>query len=742
MLAVAVLFIVLGGVWGAGAGGTLGGGGGLDDPHAESTQADEILQEGDLGRNTADVIVVYESDDMTVDDPEFRRLVEEAVARVPADAYDWQRSHWDPGPGPIEADDYVSEDRHKTYITFQLPGSSEEERVEHYQNTDFEALLEVEELEERFGGLIAVNDQFNGISAEDLGVIELVATPLLLVLLLFVFRSVIAALLPLSIAIVVAVGSLAVLRLVGGFVDLSTIAINVVIVLGLGLATDYALLIVNRFREQLAKGQPVAEAVTRTMATAGRTVVVSGLTVAATLGGLLVFPSRFLMSLAWAGVSVVIFAVIAAVTVLPALLYIVGPRVNSLRVPLPRFGRRRDARHGAEGGGQGWYRTAHAVMRRPVLTTVSLVLVLITLGLPLLSANWARPAEWALPPGTDSLVVTEELAEDFGFDPSKIVTVVVRMPGSAEMPQAQAQLEEFTDEMVATEGITRGSVTGTDGDLARITLYYLMDPMGPEAGPMTEELRALDPPEGAEALFTNRPFGVVDMLDMLWERLIWMGLIIAVVSFVVLFMAFGSVILPIKTLVLNALSLSAAYGGMVLIFQEGYLSGLLRFESPGYIDANMPLLVAAVAFGLAMDYEVFMLARIRENYLKTGDTVESVAYGVQHTARIVTAAAILLGVVVASFMLTRISVLMMIGVGLVIALAVDVTIVRGLLVPATMRLLGRWAWWAPAPMARWWQRWGIPEESGDDDDDPAAPGTPPSPARDSAVAPKGQTAAT
>ncbi|GAB2499984.1 MMPL family transporter [Nocardiopsis aegyptia] len=720
VLAAAVLFVVAGGVWGAGAGGTLGGGGGLDDPGAESTRADHILQDG-LGRHTADVVVVYESDELTVDDPEFRELVEEAVERVPAHTYDWHETYWSTGSA-----DLATADGHKTYVSFQLAGASEEERVEAYQEHDYPALLAAPGLDERFGGLVAVNDQFNGMSSEDLRTIELVATPLLLVMLVFVFRSVVAALLPLSVAVFVAVGSLAVLRAVGGLVELSTIAINVVVVLGLGLATDYALLIVTRFREQLARGQAVDEAVARTMGTAGRTVVVSGLTIAATLGGLLVFPSRFLTSLAWAGVSVVVFAVLAAVTLLPVLLHLAGHRVNALPVPLPRLRRFRPARadraaRPARADEDRWYRTAHAVMRRPVLWTVGLSTALVLLGSPLLGANWARPAEWALPEGTDSKVVTAELVEDFGHDPTKIVTAVVTMPGSARTPAAGRELDAFAERLVAVEGIHRGSVTGTRDDLARITLYYTMDPMGPDSRPMTEALRAVQPPDGAEVLFTNRPFGVADMLDMIGERLVWMAAIVSVITFAVLFMAFGSVVMPLKTLALNVLSLSAAYGAMVLVFQYGLLSGLLGFEPTGYIDANMPLLVAAISFGLAMDYEVFVLARIREHYLREGDPVEATARGIQHTARIITAAALLLGVVVAAFALTRISVLMMIGVGLVVALAVDATVVRGLLLPATMRLLGHWAWWSPAPLARWWARYGLPEEDGEDPAPYAAP---------------------
>ncbi|GAA2870768.1 hypothetical protein GCM10020220_070070 [Nonomuraea rubra] len=245
---------------------------------------------------------------------------------------------------------------------------------------------------------------------------------------------------------------------------------------------------------------------------------------------------------------------------------------------------------------------------------------------------------------------------------------------------------------------------------------------------MVTKLRAEPPPPGATALFANRPAAIVDMLTMIANGLPWMLLITSVVTFVVLFLAFGSVTLPIKTVLMNLLSLSAAFGAMVLIFQDGFLSGLLGFTAPGFIDANMPVMIAAIAFGLAMDYEVFMLARIREHYLVSRDPVESVAVGVQHTARIVTAAALLLGVVVGAFVITNVTVLKMIGVGVVVALVVDATVVRGLLVPASMKLLGRWAWWSPRPLARWWERHGMPEP-----EQSVVPLTPPVHVPDSAV---------
>ncbi|MFF0527178.1 MMPL family transporter [Nocardia amikacinitolerans] len=705
-----VLFILLGGLWGSGAGNLLGGGAGLDDPTSESSHADEIL-ETTLGRHVADVVVMYESAEMTVDDPRFRARVEDAVAKVPRSSYTWLETFWTTGSA-----DFVSADRHKTYISMQLPGQIEEDRVVVWR--EIEHLFDQPGLEVRFGGLVAVNDQFNDITEEDLARAELISFPLLLILLIVIFRSAIAAALPLAVGIVVSVGSLAVLRVVGNFTDLSTFSINLVVLLGLGLAIDYALLIVNRFRDELAAGRTVDDAIGTTMATAGRTVAVSGITVAVTLGGLVIFPSRFLTSLGYSGVSVVLFAVLGALIVMPALLRFAGLRINSLRIPLPSFGKR--------GGEQGarWYKVAHAVMRRPVLAAGSIGLVLVLLGLPLLGATWSRPADWALPAGTDSRVVSEELDRDFPLDPTKVITAVVDMPGDAASPQAQQALSGYLDRLRAVQGVDSAAVTGTAGDLARVTLGYSMDSMDAPIRDVVRQLRAVEPPAESTASFTNRPAAVADLLDMLAERLPWMLLIVTVVSFAVLFLAFGSVLLPLKSVLMNLLSLFATFGIVALIFQYGFLSGPLNFVPAGFMDANMPMMIMAIAFGLAMDYEVFLLARIREHYLRSGDPVESVAFGVRHTARLITSAALLLAVVLGAFVFSGITIVKMIGVGLVLAIFLDATIVRGLLVPATMRLLGDKAWWAPKPLATWWQKYGIPEPGADVAPEPGGAGRP------------------
>ncbi|MGH3915760.1 MAG: MMPL family transporter [Pseudonocardiaceae bacterium] len=696
-----LLFVVFGGFWGSGTFGQLAGGAGFDDPYSESARANEILT-GPLGRNVADVVVMFTSDNRTVDDPAFEAAVTEAAGRVPGESVEWIETFWTTG-----SPDYVSADRRSTYIAMQLASDIEGENVTTYQES-IKDRLGVDGFEVRYGGLIPVNDQVNERTAQDLLRAELVSIPILLVLLIIIFRSVIAASLPLIVGVVVAVGSLGVLRVIGMFADLSTFAINIVTLLGLGLAIDYALIVVNRFREELAAGRSVDLAVERTMGAAGRTVTFSGLAVAVTFLGLLIFPSRFLISMAYASVSVVLFAVLSGLLLLPALLRIAGHRINSLRMPLPRFGRR-DAETIPIQEGR-WYKTAHVIMRRPVAVTVGLSIILLALGSTLLSAQWGRPSDWVLPAGVDSRVVDDQLDTEFVRDPTSVVTAVIEMPGPADSPASIAALEGFAERLDRVAGVDSAALTATDANLARLTLGYSMDPQSDEAQAMVTGIRAETPPDGATALFTNYPVSLVDMLSMLDDRLPWLALYVMLVTFVVLFLAFGSIVIPLQSLLLNALSLAAAFGTIALIFQHGFLSGFFGFIPAGFMDANMPMLILVIAFGLAMDYQVFTLSRIREQYRATGDPIESVAVGVQQSARIISSAALLLVVVVGGFMLSSITFMMMMGVGLVIAVVVDATLVRGILVPSTMRLLGKWAWWAPAPMARWWQRWGIAEE--------------------------------
>ncbi|MEV1205229.1 MMPL family transporter [Microbispora rosea] len=702
----ALLFTVVAGVWGAGVFGRLGGGAGFDDPGSPSAHADRLLA-GPLGRHTADVVVLYESDHLTVDDPAFAGPVRRALDTVPREDVARLESHWSTGaPG------FVAHDRHATYVTVQFRASDDQERVRALRG--IRDRFEVRGLTVRFGGVTAMTDQVNSTIARDIGLAEAISVPILLVLLAVVFRSLLAAALPLVVGVVAALGTMAVLRLVTLVADVSTFAIQVVTVLGLGLAIDYALLAVTRFREELGRGGSVETAVERTTATAARTIAFSGAVVALSFAGLAVFPSRFLQSMAYAGAATVVLAVLTSLTVLPALLAAMGRRAGEKALGR-RAGRNGsghpDGRARPAASGERWYRLAHAVMRRPRASALAVVAVLVALGLPFLGVNWARPGDWVLPSGADARAVTRELAERFTADPAKVVTAVVEAPHAL----SRAALDGYAARLDAVSGVEGASVTGTTGPLARITLGYAMDPMSREAVRMVEDLRAVPPPAGAVASFTGMPASRVDIVDMVVSRLPWMALFVAVVSVALMFLAFGSVILPIKSVLLNLLSLSASFGAVKLIFQDGRLAGLLGFEPVGAVDVNFPVLIVAIAFGLAMDYEMFLLSRVREERERGADPAEAMARGLARTAGVVTSAALLVAVSVAGFAFSSVTLMKMIGVGLVIAVAVDATIVRGLLVPATMRLLGERAWWAPRPLARWWRRHGLPEHP------PAAP---------------------
>ncbi|MGW6356690.1 MMPL family transporter [Streptomyces sp. NPDC055092] len=694
----AVVFTLFAGVWGTGVFGSFTGGAGFDDPAGESVQADKVL-DGPLGRESNDLIVLYESKDKGATVDSFGTAVRAALDDVPRAGIARLDSFWHPGTQSPGA--YVSKNNQQTYATVQFTSDDDQKQVEALEKIkdDFAA----DGVTVRYGGVAAMTDQVNTLTGSDIARAEMLSVPILLILLVLIFRSAIAALLPLAVGSFVALGSFVVLRVLTMFTEISSTVINVITILGLGLAIDYALFLVNRFREELHAGADVDTAVERATATAGRTVAFSGIAVAISFAGLAFFPSRFLSSMGYAAVAVVAFAVVGSLTLLPALLRYTGHGIDKWRIPLG--GRNRALKPEKEGR---WYRTAHAVMRKPLISSLAIVAVLVGLGAPLLGVNWARPGEWVLPSDADAKVVGKTLASDFESNPAQIMTSVVQ---GTTGPVDRAEVGVYAAELAKVDGVASATPTAFEGNDARITLRYTPDAMSDAAQSMVHDLRATAPPAGADTLLTGMPASRVDIVGMIGERLPWMALFVAVVSFFVLFLAFGSLLLPLKSVILNLLSLLAAFGAIKWIFQDGHLSGLLGFEPIGAVDANFPVLVVAIAFGLAMDYEVFLLSRVREEWEVSGDPVESVALGVQRTAKIITSAALLLVVVVGGFMASSILFMKMIGVGLVIAVLVDATVVRGLLVPATMALLGKWAWWAPAPLARWWSKYGFRESS-------------------------------
>jgi RND superfamily putative drug exporter len=699
VIGAAVAFLSFAGIWGTGVFASLTGAG-FDDPASDSYRAAQRAA-AELGRNDADVLVLYRSAERTVDDPAFRQAVTSTLAALPADVVERSTSYYDDPSAGGGAAPLVSADRHSTYAVLVLRGD-EEQRTDGLEA--IEDSLAAPGLETQVGGGVTVGRDIEERISADIARAETLSLPVLLVLLVVIFGSVVAAGLPLAIGVTAILGAFTALRAFSLVTDVSVFAVNVITILGLGLAIDYGLFMVGRFREELSRGLSTEQAVVRTMATAGRTVAVSGLTVAIALAGLLIFPQVFLRSMGFGGMAAVLVAMVAALTLLPALLAVLGHRVNALPV------RRRSRTRSVTGSG-AWARLAHSVMRRPVVYAVSVIVVLLALGLPFLRVTFGGIDTRALPAGTESRVVAETLDRDFTANAASPIEVVVTLPAGVESAAGQAALRSWVESARSVDGVTSAAVTGAAGDTARVELGLAGDPISGAARDLVHRLRDLPPPAGGSVLVGGSSAELVDLLASIGGRLPWMALIVAGTSFVLLFLAFGSVVLPIKALLMNVLSLSASFGAIVWIFQDGHLSGLLGFTPTGTLEATQPILVLAIVFGLSMDYEVFLMSRIREQYELTGDNAAAVATGLQRTGGIITSAALLLTVVIGAFSLSGITFIKLIGVAMIIAIAVDATVVRALLVPATMRLLGRANWWAPAPLRRLHDRVGFREPS-------------------------------
>ncbi len=566
----------------------------------------------------------------------------------------------------------------------------------------------------RVGGAAEVFAQVAGTIEEDLVRAELISIPITLALLLLVFGSVVAALLPLAVGVLAVLGTFLVLQLLTGVTDVSIFALNLTTALGLGLAIDYSLFIVSRFREELAGGLDVGLAVIRTVQTAGKTVIFSAATVAISLAALLIFPLYFLRSFAYAGIGVVTVAAVGAVVVLPALLAVLGRDAD-------RWSVRRPAAGAAAGEGR-WHRIAMAVMRRPVAIGTAVVVLLLVLGAPFLGVEFGLPDDRVLPQGNRAHLVSEDLRANFDGDEAAGLSVVAAGSGD---PAAQAdRIASYAAALSGLEGVSRvdaatgvyvdgvqaapaspGSTRFAVADGTWLNVVPAVEPISPEAERLVADVRALQAP--FEVLVGGQSAGLVDAKDTLFGLLPWAIGMIAVATFVLLFLSFGSLLVPAKALVLNVLSLTAMFGAMVWVFQDGNLSGLLGFTATGTLDTTTPILMFCIAFGLSMDYEVFLLSRISEEHARTGDNTRSVAVGLEKTGRIVTAAAALLAVVFLAFATSGITFIKLFGLGLAIAVVMDATLVRATLVPAFMRLAGEANWWAPRPLRRIHERFGI-----------------------------------
>ncbi|WP_432476190.1 MMPL family transporter [Nocardioides sp. GXQ0305] len=690
VLLAALALTLAAGAYGAGVFGSLSQGG-FDDPDTESAQA--LAREREtVGNHGVDVVAIYSSDDLRVQDPEFRQRVEDTLAGIPEGTTTQVVTYYD-----TRSPDLVSRDGHSTQVLISLEGESQDDYLDSFDEIADD--LEAEGLQTDLAGTFAIFQDVNESTEQDLRRAETISLPVVAILAVLIFGSLVAASMPVLVGALAVVGAMAVIRLLTLVTDVSIFSINVITLLGMGLAIDYALFVVSRFREELAlrpvdDPTAVGDALTTTMRTAGRTVLFSGLTVAAAMSSLLVFPQAFLRSMGYGGIAAVLVAMIAALTVLPATLRLLGRRIDRGRV----FRRRRPV---ADGTG-AWARIAAGVMRRPVLVLVAVTVGLLVLASPFLGVKWGSVDHRILPHDAPSYVATEKLADEFGSETS---TATIVLDGTDAR-----DVRAYTSDLEAVDGVTAVQPVAEDGDVTLLRASWDGNSQTQASQDLLVDVRAVEPATG-EALVGGLTAETVDLEASLAENLLWMGLVVLVVMVVLLFLAFGSLVLPVKAIVMNALSITASFGVVTWIFSDGNLEGLLDFTSQGFLDLTNPILMLAILFGLSMDYEVFLLSRIREQWDATHDNDLAVATGVQKTGGIITSAALLLMVVIGAFSFSDVLFMKMIGVGMLVAIAIDATVVRALLVPATMKLLGEWNWWAPGPLRRWWERYGFREEA-------------------------------
>ncbi len=700
VLVIAAVGIVAAALWGTRVFSSLQSAGGFTPPASQSQQEANLAAQA-FSRNADDAVLLYTSRNLTVSSPAYRSAVAASLARLPRSRVTSAQTYWSTGSRR-----FVSANGRVTYAVLGLAGSGDAAKIKSFDA--IEGDLSAPGLSVQAGGDIPTEAAINSQVSSDIGRAEAISLPVLLILLLVIFGSLAAASLPLAIGGVGIIGSFTALRLLTLVTPVSIYSINITTILGLGLAIDYGLFMVGRFREELSRQPTVEEAVARTVATAGRTVAVSGVTVAMALASLLLFPEVFLRSMGYGGVATVLVDMLAALTVMPALLSVLGHRVNALRI------RRSVQRPRTQENAGAWYRLARSVMRRPLAYAAVIVIVLLALGTPFLSINWGGTDATALPAGAQARQVSEALSRDFPGNVGAPIEALVRFRGpvAGVVPAADsagAQLAGYVGRLDRVPGVLGAQVTGVHGDFALIDMGYNGDPVSAHARQVVQRVRAVAPPAGARAYVGGQTAQVVDELSSLSATLPWMALVMAGATFVLLFLAFGSVVLPVKAITMNLLSLSATFGVVVWIFQQGHLSGLLGFLPTGNIDPQMPILMLAIIFGLSTDYEVFLLSRIRERYDQTGDNTEAVASGLQRTGGVITSAALLLVIVIGAFSASGITFIKLLGVGMIVALVVDASIVRVMLVPAVMRLLGSANWWAPGPLRGLYARYGIRE---------------------------------
>ncbi|WP_156690078.1 MMPL family transporter [Mycobacterium sp. Marseille-P9652] len=724
VVAVAVLVLVAAAVFGIPVVKALSGGGQLD-PNSQSSRADAVLADK-FDQGGAGLLITVTSDGGALG-PRARAVGSDVVARLQkTPGVRDVLSPWTLPPG--DAARLVSKDGKTGLVTATLAGGDADaqataERVAGQLPRDRDGVAV------RAGGDAIVNQQVNEQTQRDLLFMESLALPLSFVVLVWIFGGLVAAALPVAVGVFAILGALASLRLITLFTDVSIFALNLTVALGMALAVDYTLLILSRFRDELGQGQTREAALLRTIATAGRTVLFSATTVALSMATLAMFPQYFLKSFAYAGVAVVAFAAVAAIVVTPAAVVLLGGRLDALdvRPPLRRFAWGVAGRP-ASFDRWSWYRGTKAVMRRAIPIGVAVTALLLLLGAPFRDVRWGFADDRILPTSASARQVGDELRRGFPAMDVPDVTVVLpdaRGLSAADVDAYAAALSRVPDvPRVSSPGgtFTGGKRVGppsapaaTKDGSAFLTVGSTAPLYSPASARQLDRLHAVAVPAGRAVWLAGAAQSNRDSVAAIGSRIPMVLTIIAVITLVLLFLLTGSVVLPVKALAMNVLSLSAAFGALVWVFQEGHLGGL-GTAATGTLGVELPVLLFCIAFGLSMDYEVFLISRIREYWLaadpaasRTAANDESVALGVAHTARVITAAALIMVISFAALMAAQVSFMRLFGFGLTVAVLVDATLVRLLLVPAFMHVLGGVNWWAPKPLARLHARFGLSE---------------------------------
>jgi uncharacterized membrane protein YdfJ with MMPL/SSD domain len=668
---------------------------GFTDPSSESEQATDLLRES-LGYdpNPAIVLVVRSPDGgpLNLHSPTVRRDVNRLSSEVAKVEYVGRVLN--PLRTPRAGAELIAKDGESLAIAGYLStndiedaGGIAAERVK--------VLADASPLDVTEGGFAQGFNETNDQTRKDLTKAELIAFPVLALLLLFVFRGVVAAAIPLLIGGISIVGTLFVLRIMAGFTDTSLFALNIATGLSLGLAVDYALLMVSRYREEIGASGATREAHRRTVVTAGRTALFSGLTVAAAMAALIVMPQRFLYSMAVAGASVAVLSSVIAILVVPSLLRLLGTRIDALSI------RRGPA---VSDTSDGWYRLARGVMRRPLAVALGSGALLLAAAAPLLWTTLTGPSAEAVPPGQPSYDAYRYLEAHYPRDVTEAVTVAV------DGDTTKAELAGYERRIEAVGDVVRGTPFVPAAKNVAYANFALAEPaLSSASQDAVHEIRGLDPPGSASVLVSGNSARFIDQKQSLLEHAPLVVAIIALTTVIVLFLLTGSLLLPLKTLVMNSLTLGATLGILVLAFQAGWLDAPLSYHGPAAIEVTSLVFLFAVIFGLATDYAVLVMARIKERHDLGDSNEEAVAVGIGRTGRVITAAAVAIAVVFLAFGVSSVFFVKQIAIGMAFGVMIDATIVRALLVPSLMRLFGEWNWWAPKPLRRIYLRLGISE---------------------------------